>query len=40
MLIMGFNFKVEVYFEGLLKSIDSDKNLVAEDQRSLGRYFG
>ena len=28
---MGFNFKLEVYFEGLLKPINSDKNLVAED---------
>ena len=30
-LIMGFSFKLEVYFEGLLKPINSDKNLVAED---------
>ena len=29
-LIVGFNFKVEVYFEGLLKPINSDENLVAE----------
>ena len=30
-LIMGFNFQVEVYFEGLLKPNYSDKNLAAED---------
>ena len=30
-LIMGFNFEVDAYFEGLLKPINSDKNLVAED---------
>ena len=39
-LIMGFNFEVEVYFEGLLKPINSNKNLVAEDWRPIGRYFG
>ena len=27
----GFLFQVEVYFEGLLKFIISDKNLLAED---------
>ena len=30
-VIMGFNVEREVYFEGLLKPINSDKNLVAED---------
>ena len=30
-MIMSFNYKVEIYFEGLLKLINSDKNLVAED---------
>ena len=30
-LIMGFNSENQAYFEGLLKPIDSDKNLVAED---------
>ena len=30
-LIMSFNFEAEVYFEGLQKPINSDKNLVAED---------
>ena len=28
------------YFEGLLKPNNSDKNLVAEDERPVGRYNG
>ena len=31
--IMGFNFKVLDYLEGLLKPINSHKNLAAEDER-------
>ena len=30
-LITGFSFKLDVYFEGLLVPINSDKNLVVED---------
>ena len=30
-LIMGFSFKLEIYFEGLLKPINGNKNLVVED---------
>ena len=30
-MIMGFYLENQAYFEGLLKPINSDKNLVAED---------
>ena len=32
--------KVEVYFEGLLKSINSHKDLVGDVLRTIGRHFG
>ena len=35
MFIMGFNFKLEVYFENLLKPINSSRklNLLTEDDQ-------
>ena len=37
---VGFNFKAKVYLEDSLKPVNNYKNLVADNLRPIGRYFG